>query len=198
MRRSGFSLIMVLIVLMMGSIFVSTALYLVENFHSSSSKSVRRMELYSMAMSELESAKAKLDLELMGRPYPLGKYSNGNVPSWDEISNDGIPFDALVARKGGAAGSAMVYDRTAGNLTAKTIIYDLVYPNSSLGNQDGLPPRRSGKLHISPEGSSEAEDNYDGSENRDLLIYLVRTNVMDHEGRSITVEQTVERKIEGG
>ncbi|EFC92293.1 hypothetical protein Dpep_2271 [Dethiosulfovibrio peptidovorans DSM 11002] len=194
MRRAGFSLVLVLIVLTVGSAFVFTAFYLVENFHMNSSMSIRRMKLYSMAVSEMESMKAWLETELEESPFPLMKYHGVYFASWDEDPDDEMPFDVLIARVGG---SAMVRDRSANGLNARTIVYDLVYKNNGLGYQNGLPSRRSSKLDSSSEGMSEREENY-GQSGEELLIYLVRTTVKDDQGGSITLEQTVERKVDGG
>ena len=187
MKRSGFSLIMVLIILMVGSAFIFAALYMVENFHSSSSKSVRRMELYSLAMSELEAAKGWLGQEAAAKPYPVGKYNDNYVPTWDERPNDGVPFDSLVVLKNG---SPVVRDVTSGVLSSRTVIYDLVY-KSNLGHVKGLPQGEQGKSHKVEEGDSEKEANYYGNNELDRLVYLIRTTVSDDQGRSITLEQKV-------
>lgn len=189
MRRSGFSLIMVLIVLMVGSAFVFTALYMVENFHSSSSRSVRRMELYSLAMSELEGAKGWLGQETESKPYPLGEYNDKYVSAWDEKPADDVPFDSLVALENGIP---MVRDRISGIFTSRTVIYDLVY-KSNLGYVKGVPQGEEGVSHKVFEGESESEVNYYGSQGPERLVYLIRTTVSDDQGRSVTLEQTVSR-----
>ncbi len=187
MRRSGFSLIMVLIVLMVGSAFVFTALYMVENFHSSSSRSVRRMELYSLAMSELEGAKGWLGQETGAKPYPVGKYNDEYVPAWDEKPTDGVPFDSLVALENG---NPMFRDRTSGIFTSRTVIYDLVY-KSNLAYVKGLPQGEEGVFYGDVDGESGKEENYKGEESSNLLVYLIRTTVSDDLGRSITLEQRI-------
>ncbi|WP_159448164.1 hypothetical protein [Dethiosulfovibrio salsuginis] len=178
---------MVLIVLMVGSAFVFTALYMVENFHSSSSRSVRRMELYSLAMSELEGAKGWLGQETESKPYPVGKYNDKYVPAWDEKPADGVPFDSLVVLKNG---SPVVRDRTSGIFTSRTVIYDLVY-KSNLGYVKVVPQGEEGVFYGDVGGESEKEENYKGEEISNLLVYLIRTTVSDDQGRSITLEQRI-------
>ncbi|MCF4150386.1 hypothetical protein L2W58_01015 [Dethiosulfovibrio sp. F2B] len=189
MRRSGFSLVLVLIVLTVGSAFVFASLYIVENFHRSSSRSIRRMEMYSMAVSEIEHMKAWLTLELEDKPFPLMKYHGGYFSSWDEDPDDGVSFDVLLAR---VDDFPMIRDGSTGNLTSKTAVYDLVYRDSGLAYIAGLPPRRSGELHVASEGESEKEENYGGNV-EGLSVYLVRTTVRDDQGFHITLEQTVEK-----
>lgn len=189
--RSGFSLVLVLVILLMASVFISVSFYLVENYTSVSFKQTIRLDTYNLAISGLEKMKAELEDQLNQGNLPVAKSSvNGWVSSSD--LNGTYDFDGLIAATSDWEGS---FSGDISGYSVQALVYDLTYKTNDIEYSEGIPPQYESTVTNDSEGTSEKEENYDGSGGTKILSYMIRCTVTDKEGRSKTVEQVIRRTL---
>ncbi|PIE54977.1 MAG: hypothetical protein CSA35_03700 [Dethiosulfovibrio peptidovorans] len=188
MRRPGLALPMVLVLLLVGSALVGTAFYLVDLRSSSTIRELRRMDAYSLGLSEIERMVARLNTELDAGRVPRNKEGDGFVSQWDDTSDD-VPFDVLAAR---ISGDMAVTRTNSQKNSALTVLYDLVYRHNGLTPLPNIPPQYQDLTQPQPPGFSVVAQNQAQLGQR-RLTYMVRTRVDDGEGHVVTLEQVIQR-----
>jgi hypothetical protein len=141
MRRPGFALPTVLVIMLAGLGLVTTAFFLANNLFSTTQSVVQQKKLYISAQSGISAAEAWLLANTTDKSFPdydlAADLSASGVVSSKTIKGISVPFGNLVAV---ASGDQGVFRFEQEGTTVTTFIYRVDYPNVP-SYTTGIPPR---------------------------------------------------------
>lgn len=144
MRRRGFALPTVLVIMVAALGLVTTAFFLANNLFSTTQSVVQQKKLYISAQSGISAAEAWLLANTSGDSFPdydaLADLSPSGVLSSKVIKGVEVPFGNLVAVTSGDQG-VLTFDQDGSRVTA--VVYRTDYPNvpSYSSAASFFPPR---------------------------------------------------------
>jgi hypothetical protein len=176
-KNKGFSLLIVIILVIIAMIFTGVSLNLANNSSGAGRMSARSGDSYNILQSEIEKARAALKAEMFSRKDAMkcGLPEKGTIDALDdlEVLKDGAPFWRVDygQRVGGATGDVSVR------------IYDMRYSPDRVasGASAALPPSVSLRSKSGAETSEVFEpgtsDPVDNASTSSAGVYLIRAAI---------------------